>query len=71
MHHPLGNRCPRVEMAKRAARPVLGPARQARLGNRTGPAKSAGLILCPSLVRSGPKQAEPACLARKKRAKRA
>jgi hypothetical protein len=65
-----------LEMAKRAAwpgpgeaRPVLGPARQARLGNRAGPAKPAGLILCPSLARSGPKRAGPARLARKKRAK--
>jgi hypothetical protein len=46
------------------ARPVLGPACQARLGNRAGPSKSAGLILCPSPARSGPKRA----VARKKQA---
>jgi hypothetical protein len=52
------------------ARPVLGPARQARLGNRAGPSKPTGLILCPSPARSGPKRAGPARLARKKRAKK-
>jgi hypothetical protein len=53
-------------MAKRAARPgpgearpVLGPARQARLGNRAGPSKPAGSIHCPSPARSGPKRAGP------------
>jgi hypothetical protein len=56
-----------LEMAKRAVRP--GPARQARLGNRAGPAEPAGLILCPSPARSGFKRVGPACLARKKRAK--
>lgn len=41
------------------AQPVLGPARQARLGNRAGPAKPASLIHCPSPARSGPKWAGP------------
>jgi hypothetical protein len=49
------------------ARPVLGPARQARLENRVGPFKPAGSIYCPSLTRGGPKRAGPARLARKKR----
>jgi hypothetical protein len=40
------------------ARPVLGPARQARLKNRVGPAKHASSISCPSLARNGPKRAE-------------
>jgi hypothetical protein len=63
---------PYLEMAKRAARPgpgearpVLGPVHQARLGNRAEPSKPAGLILCPSPARSGPKRAGPARLARK------
>jgi hypothetical protein len=59
----------RIEMAKRAVRPVLSPARQARLGNRGGLFKPAGLILCPSLARSGPKRAGPTRLARKKGSK--
>jgi hypothetical protein len=41
-----------VEMAKRAA--------------RAGPSKPAGLILCLSSVRSGPKRVGSVCLARKK-----
>jgi hypothetical protein len=64
-------------MSKRAARPgpgearpVLGPARQARLKNRAGPAKHAGSIPCPSPARNGPKRAGPARLARKKRAEK-
>jgi hypothetical protein len=67
----------RVEMAKRAARPgpgeartVLGPACQAHLENRVRPSKPVGLIFCPSSARSGPKQAGPAHLARKKRAEK-
>jgi hypothetical protein len=52
-------------MAKRAVRPGPG---QARLGNRAGPYKPAGLILCPSPAHSGPKRLGPARLARKKRA---
>jgi hypothetical protein len=51
------------------ARPVLGPARQARLENRVEPSKPAGSISCPSPVRNGPKRVGPARLARKKRAK--
>jgi hypothetical protein len=39
------------------ARPVLGPARQARLENRAGSSKPAGSISCPSSGRSGPKRA--------------
>jgi hypothetical protein len=35
------------------ARPVLGPARQARLKNRAGPVKHAGSIPCPSPARNG------------------
>jgi hypothetical protein len=64
-------------MSKRAARPgpgearpVLGPARQARLKNRAGPAKHAGSISGPSPARNGPKRAGPARLARKKRAEK-
>lgn len=49
------------------ARPVLGPARQARLENRAGPSKHAGSIYCLSLTRGGPKRDGPARLARKKR----
>jgi hypothetical protein len=48
-----------------------GPAHQARLENRTGPSKPMGPISCPSPASSGPKRAGSACLARKKRAKRA
>jgi hypothetical protein len=66
-----------VEMSKRAAwpghgetRPVLGPARQARLKNRAGPAKHTGSISCPSPARNGPKRAGPVRLARKKRAEK-
>jgi hypothetical protein len=40
------------------ARPVLGPVRQARLENRAGPSRHAGLISCPSPARGGPKRAE-------------
>jgi hypothetical protein len=61
-------------MSKRAARPgpgeaqpVLGPARQARLENRAGPAKRAGSISCPSPAHNGSKRTGPARLARKKR----
>jgi hypothetical protein len=54
-----------VEMSKWAARPVLGPARQARLENRVGPSRHAGSISCPSPARSGSKRAGPARLARK------
>jgi hypothetical protein len=57
-------------MSKRAARPVSGPARQARLENRAGPSKHAGAISCPSPARNGPKWAGPARLARKKRAEK-
>jgi hypothetical protein len=57
-------------MAKRAARPVLGLARQARLENRAGPSKHAGSISCSSPARSGPKRVGPARLARKKRAEK-
>jgi hypothetical protein len=42
-------------MVKRAARPVLGPSRQARLENRAVPSKHAGSISCSSPARSGPK----------------
>jgi hypothetical protein len=59
-----------VEMAKRAAQPVLGPVRQARLENRAGPSKHAGSIFCPSPARSGPKRDRPVRLARKKWAKK-
>jgi hypothetical protein len=52
------------------ARPVLGPARQARLENRAGPGKHAGSISCSSPARNGPKRAGPARLARKKRAEK-
>jgi hypothetical protein len=59
-------------MAKRAARPgpgearpVLGPAHQARLENRAGPSKPDGSISCPSPARSGPKWAGSTRLARK------
>jgi hypothetical protein len=52
------------------ARPVLGPARQARLENRVGPSRHVGSIFCPSPARSGPKRAGPARLARKKRAEK-
>jgi hypothetical protein len=52
-------------MAKRAARSVLGPARQTRLENRAGPSKHASSISCPSPARSVPKRA-----ARKKRAEK-
>jgi hypothetical protein len=52
------------------ARPVLGPARQARLENRAGPAKHAGSISCPSPARNGPKRTGSARLARKKRAEK-
>jgi hypothetical protein len=41
-----------LEKGKRAARPVLGPAHQARLENRVGSSKPAGSILCPSPTRS-------------------
>jgi hypothetical protein len=47
--------------------PVLGLARQARLENRAEPSKHAGSISCPSPARNGPKRAESARLARKKR----
>jgi hypothetical protein len=64
-------------MSKRAARPrpgearpVLGPARQARLENRAGPGKHAGLISCPSPARNGSKRTGLARLARKKRAEK-
>jgi hypothetical protein len=43
----------------RPARPVLGPARQARLENRVGPSRHAGSIFCPRPARSGPKRAGP------------
>jgi hypothetical protein len=49
------------------ARPVLGPARQAWLGNRAGSSKLAGLIPCPSPARSSPKWVGTARLTRKKR----
>jgi hypothetical protein len=52
------------------ARPVFGPARQARLENRAGPSKHAGSIFCPSPARSGPKRPGPVRLARKKRAEK-
>jgi hypothetical protein len=47
------------------ARPVLGPACQARLGNRASPSRHAGLNSCLSPARSGPKRAGPGRLARK------
>jgi hypothetical protein len=49
----------------RPARPVLGPARHARLQNWVGPSKTAGSIFCPSQVWNGPGR-----LARKKRIKK-
>jgi hypothetical protein len=52
------------------ARPVLGPARQARLENWAGPSRHAVSIFCPSPACSGPKRAGPARLARKKRAEK-
>jgi hypothetical protein len=74
---PSGPALSWVEMSKRAARPgpgearpVLDPARQARLENRVGPVKHAGSISCPSSARNGPKLAGPARLARKKRAEK-
>jgi hypothetical protein len=54
-------------MVKRAARPVLGLARQAQLENWAEPFKHADSIFCPSLARSGSKWAGLARLARKKR----
>jgi hypothetical protein len=60
----------RVEMSKRAVRPVFGLARQTRLENRAGPAKHAGSIFCPSPARNGPKRAGSSRLARKKRAEK-
>jgi hypothetical protein len=64
-------------MAKRAARSgpgearsVLGPGRQAWLGNWAGPSRHAGSNSCPSPARNGPKRAGPTRLARKKRAKK-
>jgi hypothetical protein len=60
-------------MAKRIARSVLGPARQARLENRTGPSKPTGSFSCSSLAGSGPKRADPFSTKKRaeKRAKRA
>jgi hypothetical protein len=52
------------------ARPVLGPARQARLENRARPSRHVGSISYPSPARSGPKRAGSARLARKKRAEK-
>jgi hypothetical protein len=52
------------------ARPILGPARQARLENRAGPFKPAGSFSCPSPARSWSKRAGPTRLARKKRAEK-
>eukprot|EP00267_Zea_mays_P040459 XP_008680260.1 ras-related protein Rab-36-like [Zea mays] len=46
-----------VEMAKRAARLVLGPSRQARLENRTGSSKPTDSIFCLSQARSESKRA--------------
>jgi hypothetical protein len=75
-------RTPRLSplRARPRARPIWTGARGTltrRLGDppvskrrhRAGPAKPAGLILCPSPTCSGPKRAGPARLARKKRAK--
>jgi hypothetical protein len=78
MEHRTKNTSAGLEMSKRAARPgpgearpVLGPARQARLKIRAGPAKHAGSISCPSPARNGPKRAGPARLAREKTGRKA
>jgi hypothetical protein len=55
----------RLEMAKRAARPVFGPAREVRLENRAGPPKHVCSIFCPSPARNGLKRTGSARLARK------
>jgi hypothetical protein len=50
---PLGYGCGSRILPMGEARPVLGPTRQTRLENRTGPSKPAGSFSCPSPARSG------------------